>query len=346
MKQPEITFETAPWEQVILDVASGGSLDGIRFLALMEPESEESLEDAFSMLEQRDILLSVEGLGDFSPSSGVALRLRTEKEWVAQGADISRLEEDDALRLYLEEIAALPACEEPQQLLQAYRAGQEDALVRLTNAMLAQVLQQAFHLAGRGVLLMDLLQEGSLGLWQGILSYESGDFESHCRRKIQQSLHRALLIQARQYGVGQKMRQAMEDYRAVDELLLGELGRTPTLEELAEKLHLTVEETAVVAQTVDLARRLSFTTAEPEPEEEELAETQAVEDTAYFQMRQRVSELLSELDEVDAKLLSLRFGLKEGLPMSAPQVGEKLGLTPDEVTTREAAALAKLRKYS
>ena len=83
--------------------------------------------------------------------------------------------------------------------------------------------------------------------------------------------------------------------------------------------------------------------AEPEPEEEELAETQAVEDTAYFQMRQRINELLSELDEADRKLLTLRFGLEGGKPLDPETAGRKLGLTPEEVVAREAAALSKLR---
>ena len=81
----------------------------------------------------------------------------------------------------------------------------------------------------------------------------------------------------------------------------------------------------------------------PEPEEEDIAQSQAVEDTAYFQMRQRIADLLSSLDETDAKLLTLRFGLEKGLPMSAAEVGKILGLTVDEVTAREAQALAKLR---
>ena len=84
----------------------------------------------------------------------------------------------------------------------------------------------------------------------------------------------------------------------------------------------------------------------PEPEEEAEEAQQAVEDTAYFQSRQRINELLSGLDEEDAKLLSLRFGLEGGLPLSPEDAGKRLGLTPDEVVARETAALAKLRQGS
>ena len=79
---------------------------------------------------------------------------------------------------------------------------------------------------------------------------------------------------------------------------------------------------------------------EPEPQEEE----QAVEDTAYFQMRQRINELLSELNEQETQLLTLRYGLEGGKPMSAAEAGVKLGMTPQQAITMEAEALAKLRK--
>ena len=150
-------------------------------------------------------------------------------------------------------------------------------------------------------------------------------------------------MQARSDGIGQKMRTALEDYRSVDERLLGELGRNPTIEEIAEAMHITPESAASIGKMVENARLIAQAKKQPEPEEEEIAETQAVEDTAYFQMRQRISDLLSSLSEADAKLISLRYGLDGGMPMSPSDTGKRLGLTPDEVVAREAAALAKLR---
>lgn len=343
MNHLEFTFDTAPWEQAIMDTAPGGTMDAVAFLTMMEPESEENWESAFAMLEEKEILLDIDGLENFAPSGDAAVRLRLEKDLVARNALLRELPENDPLRLYLEEIAALPAYGDAQILAEEYRSGREEVLPQLTNLMLSRVAQQAFSLAGRGVLLLDLLQEGGLGLWQGILSYKGGDFESHCLGGIRRSLHKALVMQAREFGVGQKMRQAVEDYRAMDERLLGELGRTPTPEEMADALHMTAEETAVAAQMLATVRRLNLAKREPEPEEEELAQTQAVEDTAYFQMRQRISDLLSTLDEKDAKLLTLRYGLDAGLPMSGEEVGKQLGLSAREVAAREAAALSKLR---
>ena len=105
---------------------------------------------------------------------------------------------------------------------------------------------------------------------------------------------------------------------------------------------MSLEETQIVASMLESARMLQQATPE-EKEEDPQEEQQAVEDTAYFALRQRVSELLSCLSEQDATLLTLRFGLEGGLPLSPEETGRKLGLTPEEVIARETAALAKLR---
>ena len=154
---------------------------------------------------------------------------------------------------------------------------------------------------------------------------------------------RAVVTQARQNGVGQRMRQAMEDYRSVDERLLGELGRNPTPEEIAEQLHMTPEEGEAVRKMLENARSLGQIQAAREPAEPQSEEEQAVEDTAYFQTRQRIGELLSGLEELDAQILTLRFGLEGGLPLTPEQTGARLGLTGSQVTARETAALGRLR---
>ena len=184
-----------------------------------------------------------------------------------------------------------------------------------------------------------------MGLWQRLECYAEGDLEAFIDWEIRQAMARTVILQAHAGGLGSKMRQALEDYRAVDERLVSELGRNPTLEEIAEELHMTADEASSLSQMVMAARRLAQFRPEEKPEEEEQAEErQAVEDTAYFQTRQRIAEMLSGLSEEDARLLTLRFGLEGGLPMTPEEAGRKLGLTPDEVVTREAAALAQLRQ--
>lgn len=343
MMDLDVVFDRPQWEMVIDTIRSGSNLSASRFLAMMESEPEDALEEALERLEEKNILLDISTLPMDKGNGETALRLRQEAQLVKAGNLPGGLEENDPLRLYLEELALIPAFGDAQLLAERCLAGDEEAQSLLTNRMLSLVVERAFELTGRGVLLLDLIQEGSLGLWQAILNYAGGDFESYCDHCIRATLAKTVTLQARASGVGQKMRQAVEDYRAADQRLLTQLGRNPTLEEVAVELGMTPEEAAAVAETMDAARLVSRAKGEEKQEQIPQEEDQAVEDTAYFQMRQRISELLSSLEEEDAKLLTLRFGLEGGLPLSPAETGKKLNLTPDEVVQREAAALMKLR---
>lgn len=343
MTQIIFDFNKTPWEQECNKLHQGDSISAVKFLALLEGEDDDAVEDAFRDLQNRHIMLDISDLPEVFGSEQVAVRLRREAQLVKENKLPQVLEENDPLRLYLEELAAIPVCGDTQILAQRCLQGDENAMLQLTNQMLSRVISCAYELAGRGVLLLDLIQEGSLSLWQAILDYEGGDFEAYCDRCIRMTLAKAVTLQARANGIGQKMQQAMEDYRAVDEQLLTELGRNPTLEEIAAQLHMTVEEAICVAETLKAARMMDKAKADSKGEQEQKEENLAVEDTAYFQMRQRVQELLSGLEEMDAKLLTMRFGLEGGLPVAPEDVGERLGLTREEVVAREAAALEKLR---
>ena len=343
MNDWEFTFEQSAWDLEQDKLHRGGALSAVRFLTLLEEESDETVENALQDLQDKNVILDISDLPKDIADGETARRLRLEAQLVKEGKLPAGLEENDPLRLYLEEVASIPVCGDVQLLAQRCLSGEETAMERLTNALLSRVIERAFFLAGRGVLLLDLIQEGSLGLWQGILSYSGGDILTHCDRYIEMTMAKTITLQARAAGVGQRMRKALEDYRDADQRLLTQLGRNPTLEEIALELHMGVEEAMAVKETLDAARLVAQAKAVPAEEEEAQAQQQAVEDTAYFQMRQRISELLSTLSEQDAKLLTLRFGLEGGLPMSPEDTGRKLGMTSEEVIKREAAALAKLR---
>lgn len=343
MTRIEFDFEESVWDLTRNSLKSGGHFSAGRFLTLMEGESEDAVMDALQDLQERRIRLDISDLPKFSADGEAALRLRREQQLVQQGTLLQALEENDPLRVYLEELAGIPACGDEAVLAQDCAAGKESAKEQLLNLSLSRVVELAKEHSGNGVLLLDLIQEGSLGAWQAISCYECGDFADHRDWFIRQAMAQAITLQARANGVGQKMRTAMEDYRSVDERLLGELGRNATLEEIALELHMTPEEAESVRDTLDSARLLSQARAANAPKEEKPEETQHVEDTALFQMRQRISDLLSGVSEEDAKLLALRFGLEGGLPLSPEETGRKLGLTPEEVIAREAAALSQLR---
>ena len=343
MNNLEFTFEEKPWESLLSGCRKGGMLSAARFLTMMEEETEDAVEDALMELERCDVLLDISDLPKTSGTGEAALRLRREAELVKKGTLLTALDENDPLLLYLQELAGIPACGDPEMLAQECASGNTRVQEQLLNVSLSRVVEIAKELTGNGVLLLDLIQEGSLGLWQSIVEFTGGDFNSCSDRRIRGAMAKLITLQARANGVGQKMRQALEDYKAVDERLLSELGRNATIEEIAEEMHMSAEETALVKNMLDSARLMNRAKAENEPEEESPEDEQHVEDTALFQMRQRIADLLADLNEEDTKLLTLRFGLEGGLPLSPEETGRKLGLTPEEVVAREAAALAKLR---
>ena len=332
MNDLDFSFEDSPWEAFLRTKRAGDTVSAANLLTMLEEENEQVVEDALQALEDGGLNLNVFDLPKTSGSGEAALRLRQEAQLVEKGLNPKELEPNDPLRLYLEEVAQLSSTGDEQALGAKCAAADECAMETPTNLGLHRVLEIAKDHVGCGVLLLDLIQEGSLGLWQAIQGYREGDYDAYRDYWIRFYMAKAVFLQARANGVGQKLRGALEDYRAVDERLLSELGRNPTLEEIAEAMHISPGEASVVKKMLDDARLLAQAKKQPEPEEEKEAEEQAVEDTAYFQMRQRIMELMSVLDETDAKLISLRFGLEGGMPLS-----------PDEVVAREANALSKLR---
>lgn len=337
---PEISFEKLPWELYLEQLKPGEMADALTLLSLTEEDSPEAALDA---LEELGIGLDISALGDLPAGEETAVRLRRERELAGKGTLLKDLSENDPLRLCLEEIAAIPTAGDPQLLAEEYAAGNEAVQPRLVNAALSLVIESAKALAGRGILLLDLIQEGSLGLWQGILRFEKGDFVSHCQKWIDFYMAKAMVLYAREAGVGGKMRRGMQDYLDADQKLLGELGRNPTIQEIADALHITPGEAYAYEAMVNAARMKSRVEEQREEKEESPEDNMAVEDTAYFQSRQRISEMLSRLAPREAELLTLRFGLEGGQPATPEEIGKKWKMTPEEVLQAEAAALAKLR---
>ena len=336
----DISFSN--WEMELEKFAPGEKIDALHLLALTE---EDSLEDALEQLEEKQIGIDIGGIGQIPVSAETALRLRREKELADKNGLLTDLSETDPLRVYLEELALLPAAGDLQVLAQAYLNGDETVMSRLTDGMLSLVVEKATALAGKGVLLLDLIQEGSLGLWQGILAYTGGDIESHCGAWIDFYMAREMCRCAREGGIGGKMRQGMADFVDADQRLLSELGRNPTTGEIAEALHVSEQEAEAFSFMLRSARGKSRVEEEREEKEEDPEDQLAVEDTAYFQSRQRINEMLSGLTDREAMLLTLRFGLEGGAPLSPEETGIKLQMTPEEVLRAEAEALAKLRKH-
>lgn len=344
MKDLDFSFEQSPWEAFLVSRREGDAVSAGNLIAMLEGEDEDAAEEAFALLEERKLVLTLAGLPKATGTGQLAARLHREEQLAKSGLRLRDMDETDPLRLYLEELAMIPAAGDEAILSQQAAGGSETAIAQLTNLGLSRVVELAREMTGYGVLLLDLIQEGSLGLWQGISGFDGDNYPAHRDRSIRNAMGKAILMQARSSGVGQKMRTALQDYKAVDERLLSELGRNPTLEEIALELHMSREEAEAVRKMMNDAYLLQKAEKANQPQEPEPEDEQAVEDTAYFQMRQRIAELLSVLDAVDAKVLTLRYGLEKGLPMSAEDTANKLGMTEEEVTKREIAALSRLRQ--
>ena len=336
------SFEQSPWNMAVQKLREGDAISAVRLLTLLEGEEEDALEDAFQTLDELAVTLGIADLPEDFGNGDTEKRLRLEKKLAGKGLQPADFPEGDPLRMYLEEMAGIPAFGDVQLLaMELAQTRDPNVQTRLVNLSLSRVVQLAEEFTGRGVLLLDLIQEGSLGLWNGILAYDgSGDFEAVRDWWIRQYMARAVTAQARASGVGRKMRAALEDYRAADRQLLTRLGRNPTLEEIALEMQISPEDAQVYEEMLRTAQTLAKArTPEEVPEEED----QAVEDTAYFQSRQRIAEMLSTLTQQEAKVVNLRFGLEGGMPCSAEETAAKLGITPEETVAMEAAALAKLR---
>ena len=335
----DVEFERSPLEEYLDGVT--GKASAARLLTLAG--GEEELEQAFELLAQQGSSVDITDLPAYADHSDMAQRLLLESKLRSLEELTLQFDGNDPLGMYLEELAAVPACGDVDVLALSLLEGDPNAGELLMNLSLSAVVELALQYTGRGVLLLDLIQEGSMGLWAAVGSFEGGDFEKFRDAKVRFAMEKAVVMQAFASGLGHKMRQAVEDYRCADERLLTELGRNPTLEEIAQALHMELSEAATVAGMLDAARdmnRVKPAEAEEQPQEED----QAVEDTAYFQQRQRILDMLSGLTEQESQLLTLRYGLEGGKPLSAREAGQKLGLTAQQVIDLEASALEKLRK--
>ena len=334
MNELDFSFGDSPWEQLLSSRQPGESVSAAHLLALLEEEEEQAVEDAFQDLESMEIGLDVSDLPRVKAAGEATARLLREMELSKDGITPDQWEPDDPLRMYLEELAATPVYGEEGLLAVQAAQGDEQAKQNLACLGLSRVLEIAREFTGFGVLLLDLIQEGSLGLWQAVNRCDGSSYKNIRDFWIRFYMAKAVTLQARANGVGQKARRGMEDYKQVDERLLGELG---------EQLHMELEEAESLRKMLDDARLLAQVKTPEEPEEEEQTQQQAVEDTAQFQSRARILDMLSGLDQKEAELLTLRFGLEGKPPVTQEEAGKRLGISPQAVLQMEAAALAKLR---
>ena len=263
---------------------------------------------------------------------------------------------DDPVRMYLKEIGKVPllSAEEEVELSKRIEKGDKEAKRKLAEANLRLVVSIAKKYVGRGMLFLDLIQEGNLGLMKAVekFDYRKGyKFSTYATWWIRQAITRAIADQARTIRIPVHMVETINKLIRVQRQLLQELGRDPLPEEIAEEMNLTVEKVREIMKIAQEPVSLATPIGEEEdsflgdfiPDDEALAPADAA---AYLLLKEQLEDVLETLTPREEKVLRLRFGLDDGRPRTLEEVGQVFGVTRERIRQIEAKALRKLRHPS
>ena len=260
---------------------------------------------------------------------------------------------EDPVRMYLKEIGKVPllSAEEEIELALWMEQGDEEAKKKLAEANLRLVVSIAKRYVGRGMLFLDLIQEGNLGLIKAVekFDYRKGfKFSTYATWWIRQAITRAIADQARTIRIPVHMVETINKLIRVSRQLLQELGREPTPEEIAEEMKMPVER---VREILKISQEpVSLETPIGEEEDSHLGDfiqddnvPVPVDAAAYTLLREQLEEVLDTLTDREKKVLSLRFGLEDGRGRTLEEVGKEFNVTRERIRQIEAKALRKLR---
>ena len=263
---------------------------------------------------------------------------------------------EDPVRMYLKEIGKVPllSADEEVELAKRMAEGDEDAKKRLTEANLRLVVSIAKRYVGRGMLFLDLIQEGNLGLIKAVekFDYHKGfKFSTYATWWIRQAITRAIADQARTIRIPVHMVETINKLIRVSRQLLQELGREPTPEEIAAELDMPVER---VREILKISQEpVSLETPIGEEEDSHLGDfiqddnvPVPAEAAAQTLLKEQLDEVLDTLTEREQKVLRLRFGMDDGRARTLEEVGKEFDVTRERIRQIEAKALRKLRHPS
>ena len=263
---------------------------------------------------------------------------------------------DDPVRMYLKEIGKIPLLKPHEEIEYAKRMleGDEIAKQRLVEANLRLVVSIAKRYVGRGMLFLDLIQEGNLGLIKAVekFDYERGfKFSTYATWWIRQAITRAIADQARTIRIPVHMVETINKLIRVSRQLLQELGRDPKPEEIAKEMDMSEEKVREIMKIAQDPVSLETPIGEEEdshlgdfiPDEDALAPAEAA---AYSLLKDQIEEVLGSLNEREQKVLKLRFGLEDGRARTLEEVGKEFDVTRERIRQIEAKALRKLRHPS
>ncbi|MTI81445.1 MAG: RNA polymerase sigma factor RpoD [Firmicutes bacterium] len=285
--------------------------------------------------------------------------LATEKDVEEEEVDLSIPEGvgiDDPVRMYLKEIGRIPLLTSEEEVDYAKRMeeGEEEAKRRLAEANLRLVVSIAKRYVGRGMLFLDLIQEGNLGLIKAVekFDYRKGyKFSTYATWWIRQAITRAIADQARTIRIPVHMVETINKLIRVSRQLLQELGREPAPDEIAKEMDIPEEK---VREIMKIAQEpVSLETPIGEEEDSHLGDfiedqdaKAPADEASYTLLREQLNGVLHTLTDREQKVLRLRFGLDDGRARTLEEVGQKFGVTRERIRQIEAKTLRKLRHPS
>ncbi len=259
----------------------------------------------------------------------------------------------DPVRMYLREIGKVPllTAEQETELAKRVAEGDEEAAKAMTEANLRLVVSIAKRYVGRGMQLLDLIQEGNLGLLKAVEKYDytrGFKFSTYATWWVRQAITRALADQARTIRIPVHMVETMNKLTQTSRKLQQELGREPTTEEVAEVMHLSPERVNEIRQMCMEPVSLESPVGEEDDSHlgdfiEDDSNSEPAEAVSQTMLRQQIMEILDTLSEREAKVLRLRYGLDDGRPRTLEEVGKEFNVTRERVRQIEAKALRKIR---
>ena len=357
--------------ELLLEGKKSGKVSSKRLIEVLDAvdATEEQIEQYYDLLEQNGVeidvgdvleILNPTPLDDLPTESELQ---SLEEEALEDPADISAetlvsdsAKMDDPVRMYLKEIGKIPLLSQEQELAIAQRMAQGDEKARqeMTEANLRLVVSIAKRYVGRGMQLLDLIQEGNLGLLKAVekFDYTKGyKFSTYATWWIRQAITRAIADQARTIRIPVHMVETINRVIRTAHSMVQDLGRDPTPEEIAKEMKMDV---ARVEEILKIAQEpVSLETPIGEEEDSHLGDfvqdeeaSQPAEAASYTMLREQLEEVLKTLTSREEQVLRMRFGLTDGKAHTLEEVGKEFDVTRERIRQIESKALRKLRHPS
>lgn len=347
-KQPSVTYAE------ITDAFAGMDIDKDRMEEIYEEIFKSNIEIVEEQEPDESDILELEEEEAENPDPDLeAAEAAGVKEIDLESSLSKNISVEDPVRMYLKEIGKVPllTAEEEVELAKRMEAGDEYAKQKLCEANLRLVVSIAKKYMGRGMLFLDLIQEGNLGLIKAVdkFDYTKGyKFSTYATWWIRQAITRSIADQARTIRIPVHMVETINKLIRVSRQMLQEQGREPTPDEIAEEMGISVEKVREILKIAQEPVSLETPIGEEEdshlgdfiPDEDAPAPAEAA---AFSMLKEQLVDVLSTLTEREQKVLKLRYGLGDGRARTLEEVGKEFDVTRERIRQIEAKALRKLR---